>query len=276
MFNKEAILALQEAQSIAAASAAIETCDVTKELAALPSDFKLHNLEAYGLLRRRARGTMLTAALDAFIDYTKAHAEAGASVFIHQDDMSATAVLNLGTPSAAGQADNKSKLQLKKTAAYSELAAIATGQSLKQATVAEFLEDWPENIKCFNDAGPIETPKAIAAVRKLTIEAMRKIESTEQQLSNTRSAFESVTASSTEPLPTTIHFVCQPFADLQERCFVLRLGVQTGSDKPSITLRITKQEKHAEEMAQELAKLIEAKFDGGVIPVLLGNYTRSE
>lgn len=276
MFNKDALLVLQEAQSISSASHAIAVCEDTKELAALPSDFKLHNLEPYGLLRRRARGTMLTAALDAFADYTKVHAEDGASIFIHQDEMSATAVLNLGTPESPGQADNKAKLQLKKTAAYAELTAITNGQSFKQATVAEFLEDWPENVKCFNDAGPIDAPKAIAAVRKLTIEAMRKIESTEQQLSNTRSAFESVTASSTEPLPTTIHFACQPFADLQDRCFVLRLGVQTGSDKPSITLRITKAEKHAEEMAQELAMLIETKFDGVEVPVLLGSYTRLE
>lgn len=275
MFTPETLAALQQAQAIINANNSITNSDTTKEVIALPSDFELRNLESYNLLRRRARGDMTTAALTAFTDYTKAYAEAGACVFINQDEMSATAVLNLGYTYAAGHADNRAKLQLRKTAAYAALCQIATGQGLKQATVAEFLEDWPEHIQCENENGKIETPKAIACVRKLSIDTIRKIESEEKQLSTTMSAFESVTASSPEPVPTTIKFECQPFADLQPRCFVLRLGVQTGGDKPSITLRIAKAEKHSEEMAEELAGLIDSKFeDANDTMVLLGNYTK--
>lgn len=276
MFDKEAITALQQGASINAANSAIETAHVAKELAALPSDYKMHNLEPYLPLRRRARGTMNTNVIDAFTDYVKAHSEPGASVFVNAEEMSANAVLNLGTPSAPGHADNRAKLTLKRTAAYHALSCMTTGTSHKQATIGEFLEDWPEHIKCHNDSGQITLPKAISAIRKLSIESIRKLENSEQQLSASRSAFESVQATSVDPLPTTILFDCQPYADLKARTFVLRLNVQTGGDKPTISLRIIKAEQHAEDMANELGFLIADEFDGAAIPVLLGSYSKTE
>ena len=275
MFTEEAIIALQEHASINAANVALSGTSATNELVALPSDYTLHNLEQHLATRRRARGTMATTALAAFADYTTAHGENGTTVFVDPDNMRAVAVLNLGSASNPGHADNTAKLTLQRTAAYTALAQHANGQGHKQATIAEFLEDWAANVHCFTDAGEVSTPRAIAAVRKITIEAMRKKESTEQQLGASHSAFESVQATSTEPLPTTIIFKCQPYADLSGRTFVLRLGVLTGNDKPAINLRIVKQETHQEEMALELASLIEARFDDGAVPVLLGSYSKA-
>lgn len=273
MFDKESIIALQEGTSINKANEALSLSIETKELVAFPSDYKLHDLEQYLPNRRRARGTMSTTILESFTDYTKAHAEPGATVFVDSDHMSATSVLNLGTPEAPGQADNKAKLTLIRTAAFTALLGMATGASLKQATVAEFLEDWSLEIVCMNDAGDIATSKAIAAIRKLTIETMRKLESEEQSLSASRSAFESVQATSKEPIPTTIHFMCQPYNDLKGRTFCLRLGINTSGDKPSVTLRIVKSEQHNEEMATELVELINRHFDH--VPVLIGNYSKA-
>lgn len=275
MFTQEAITALQEGNAIKAAILSLTNTSSTKELVALPSDYQLRDLEPYLPMRRRARGTMTTSALDAFTGYTQTHAEQGCAVFINPDEMSATAVLNLGTPAQPGHADNRANLRLKKTAAYSALLAHASGSGLKQATVAEFLEDWAENIECFNDSGPIAPAKAIAAVRKLSIEAMRKIESSEQNLGASRSAFESVQATSADPLPTTIYFKCQAYNELVERAFVMRLGVLTGADKPSITLRIARAEQHAEDMANELAGLISDEFSADEVNVLLGSYSKT-
>lgn len=275
MFDKEAITALQEGHAITAASSAIESTGETQNLIALPSDYKVHDLEPYLPVRRRERGTMTTATLADFAKYTVAHAEDGASVFINAQEMAATAVLNLGDPEAPGHADNCAKLTLKTTPAYCALMGHARGIQLKQAVAAEFLEDWPEHIQCHNDSGVIAPAKAIAALRKLSIESIRKLESSEQQLSASRSAFESVQATSADPLPTTIYFACQPYTDLTERTFVLRLGVQTGGDKPTITLRVVKLDQHIDEMANELSALITKEFSGEVIPVMLGSYTKT-
>jgi uncharacterized protein YfdQ (DUF2303 family) len=256
MITKEAITALQEGEAISSAHMALENSCDTNDVVALPSDYKLHNLEQFKPLRCRARGIMNTNSIDAFTSYVKDHVEPGATVFVNADEMSATAVLNLGTPCVPGHADNRAKLTLKRTAAYSALVGIATGAGYKQAQMAEFLEDWPEHIKCHNDSGEITMPKAIAAIRKVSIESIRKMENSEQQLSASRSAFESVQATSVDPLPTTILFDCQPYADLKGRTFALRLNVQTGGDKPTISLRMAKVEQHAEDMANELGFLI--------------------
>jgi uncharacterized protein YfdQ (DUF2303 family) len=272
MFNKEAIQQLQEGMSMIAAITAIESSAKSNNVVALPKDYELRDLEKFLPLRRRARGSMATTILASFADYSKANAEAGAAVFIDAVNMKAITVLNLGTPTEPGHADNKAGLTLDKTAAFSALTNHASGIAITQQQVAEFLEDWPDLIKCFNDAGPIAPPKAIAAIRKLTIESMRKLESSEQQLAASKSTFESIQATSADPIPTTIYFKCQPYADLQEREFVLRLGIQTGGDKPKIMLRIVKIELHREEMATELKGLIDVKFAGAGIPVLLGSY----
>jgi uncharacterized protein YfdQ (DUF2303 family) len=125
-------------------------------------------------------------------------------------------------------------------------------------------------VSCFNEDGTIPNPKAIAAVRKVTIESMRKMENTEKQHAASRSAFESIQATSTEPLPTLIYFQTVPYHGLQSRLFVLRLGVRTGNDKPAITLRIQNMEQHEEDMANELADHVRKTVTN--VPVLLGVY----
>lgn len=270
MFDQSAIQELTKAQAIASANKAIT--DQLESLVALPTDYQLHDLEPYLTYRRRARGVMLTSSLQDFAAYTQACAEEGASVFVSAEEMTATAVLNLGTPIEPGHADSRAKLELRKTAAYQALVQHAGGRALSQTVAAEFLEDWIDQVYCFNEAGEVKAHYALAAIRKLTIESMRKLESSEQSLGASRSAFESVQATSAAPIPTMIRFRCEPYYGLAERTFVLRLGVQTGGDKPAIMLRIIKAEQHAQEMAAELAELVRHELSASVM-VLLGAYT---
>lgn len=266
MIDKQAIEALQMSEAINAANTNVTAAFFT----ALPSDFKLHDLEKHQSLRRRAIGVMKTNTLQSFAEYVGTHAEPGASVFVNAQAMAATAVLNLGDPDEPGQADNLAVLEARRTAAFLAMLAVAGGQGHSQQTIAEFLEDWPSMVTCFNDEGTIPVPKAIAAVRKVTIESMRKMENTEKQHAASRSAFESIQATSTEPLPTLVYFETVPYHGLASRLFVLRLGVRTGGDKPTITLRVQNLEQHEEEMATELADLVRETVK--TVPVLLGTY----
>lgn len=276
MFDKEAIEALQEGSAIEKASVAIHASGGTHNLVALPNPYSLHDLEPYLPNRRRARGNMTTESLASFVQYTNQHAEPGASVFINVNDMSATAVLNLGTPDAAGQTDNRAIYEPHKTAPFIGLKATANGLGRKQVEIAEFFEDWPGHLTFFAGNDEVSPPKAIAAIRKLTIESMKKLESSEQQLSASRSAFESVQATSETPIPTTVYFKCQPYNVLSERVFILRLAIHTGNDKPAISLRIQTFERHQEEMGKELAEVIGASFQvaEAKLPILLGAYKK--
>lgn len=268
------IVAMKAGQAITAASAAVNDASVNLiSAAALPDDFKLHDLESYLNYRRRPRGTMSTRFIGPFAEYAIAHAGEGATVFVDAGDMTATAVLDLGTVDLPGHADNKAKLTPNKTAAYAALLQITAGPRSQQ-DVAEFLEDWADQAKCLNGDTEIKAPLAIAAVRKITIESAQRVESEEQSLSATRSAFESIKASSQDPLPTTIYFACQPYADLAERTFVLRLSILTGEKTPKLVLRVQKLDTHAEEMANELVERITDAI-GPELPVLVGTYGKA-
>ncbi len=282
MFDKQAIIELQNGAAIGHAKAAIQDHDKTDHLVALPSDFKTHDLEQYLPTRRRARGTMTTESVLDFAVYFQDHVECG-TVFVDKDAMKAVGILNLGNPEKGpGHADNKAVLALKSVAAYDAFRKIANGQAQTQAAVAEWMEDWQDLIKCFHDGGEIDegtsraitTSKGIAAIRNITIDAARKVESEEGQLSASRSAFESVKASSKHTLPTHIYFKTVPYVGLAERTFVLRLGILTGGDKTSIVLRPVKMEEHQQEMAEEFAGIVAKSLETTGYPVLIGSYAK--
>lgn len=278
MFDKEAIEALQYGGGIHEASDAVRTAYSNSEPAvALPNHFTVHDLEKFLPTRRRPRGTMQTQTIEDFAAYVGTHQSPGAAVFIDVEHMKAVGVLNLGTVTAPGHADDKAVYTARATAAYSALKAVASGAPISQVKAAEFLEDWCLHTVCMHEGELIATPKAVAAVREITIEGLRKVGSTEAQLSASRTTFEEVKASGKEQIPTLIEFTCEPYAGLPSRTFQLRLGIQTGGDKPHLLLRIIKQEEHQEEMGRQLANLLgdAIKAKSANVEILLGSYAPS-
>lgn len=269
MLTTETIAELRKAEAIKAANVELTTAPTT---VALPNDFTIHDIEKYLPERRRLRGEMTTTVIEHFAGYVKDNAEAGARVFIDPATMGAKAVLNIGTTEKPGHGDNVATLALRKTAGYLAFQAIATGKPLTQTQVAEFMEDWAGDLYCTNDSGELGMTKAIGLIRNITVEGLRKLGSQEQQLSATRSVLEQVSAKSEEPLPTHFFMTTIPMHGLSTRTFAMRLGIQTGGEKPAIVLRQVNPEKHAEEMAAELASLITAAIDGSM-PVILGSYS---
>lgn len=285
MLDQTAIQELAKAQAITAATAAIgERIDSASGALALPDDFKLHDLEQYQPTRRRARGAMDTSSIGHFAHYVSDYAEDGAAVFVDAAAMKAVAVLNLGTPNAPGHADNIASLTMRRTAPYEALRRIADGSPHSQTAVAEFLEDWLGGWRCFGDEGDEPAPdippkRAIDAVRRITIEGQRKVESTTASLNASLSTFDAVKAHAGQnQLPSFITFTCEPFAGLAMRVFGMRLGILTGGKEPQIVLRIQRKEEHEEQMADELANVvrgaIHARCADPSIPVHLGTYKR--
>lgn len=269
MFDKDAIKELSQAQAITAANEALG--DMSDSAVVVHNDFTVQDLEKYMGHRRRARGGMVTSVAEHFAAYANTHSENGAAVFVDPDNMAATAVLNLGTPEFPGHADNTATLKLRRTAPFTALLSRANGQPMKQTDAAEFIEDWAPYIHCADsDGATVEAKHAASALRKITIEAMKRVENSEQQLGASRSAFESVQASSAEKIPTLIAFRCEPYQGLAARVFQLRLSV-LATDKPMLVLRPIAMEKHAEEMAAELAALVSLTV-GEAMPVHIGTY----
>lgn len=263
--TKEAIELLAKSEAIRAASARLP-----EHQAALPADFKIHDFESAMQLRARPRGTMTTVSLSDFVGYAELHCNRGGSAaFIDAEKMQAVAVLNMGTVAAPGHCDYRAVFAPPKTAAFKALLSITGRDRLEQRVIAEFMEDWIDCIKCFDDVGELAEKHAIAAVRSITIESARSVESQVGNLSAEQGTLERVAASSKKAaLPTFIHFKCQPNSAIDDRIFILRLGVYTGDKAPTLTLRVVKAEEHQEQMAAELAARVRAAMTA--MPVIVG------
>jgi uncharacterized protein YfdQ (DUF2303 family) len=262
MITKDAIELLQEPRAIQLAHSSVShalcsEADDTRGVMALPKDFQVHDLENYLVTRRRQRGTVQTPVAASFAAYVSDHSEQGATVFIDPTQMSATAVLNLGTPIAPGHADNTATFTPPQLSAYRAMREVADGTTKSQQRVAEWMEDWQDVITCLDaDGQQIATGKAVAAVRRITIEALRRQESEVAQLRATNSTFEDVQAKSTEPIPARLQLKCVPLHGLPQRTFALRLGIVTGDKQPGLVLRIVRLEDHLEGMAKDLEELV--------------------
>ena len=185
--------------------------------------------------------------------------------------MRAIAVINMGTADAPGHADDTAEYKPTQTAAYAAvLGAHGKSSRFNQREMAEWLEDWIDELEFFNAAEALDKRHAITAVRNVDIAAATKHNYSVEALSESRSAFDSVTASSATLLPTMLYFKCQPYTDLDERNFVLRLHLHLSGDKPQFSVTIQRLEQHRQEMAAELAAKVRAALPG--MPVFVGTY----
>ena len=272
-----------------------EATKLGHDLLALPNDWTTHDLEKFAPSRRRARGEMSTTHTASFAAYVRQAEEVGTTVFVNPRSMTAVAVINMGTPDMPNHCDNKATLEAQKTAAYVELMDFCTSNR-SQASVAEWLEDHAHHIVGVeaSEGARIDLKPAIQAIRKITVEAMRKLETDVQTLSTSRSAFESAQIKSKDslPVPEGILYSCAPYHGLSERTFRLRLTISTAQDKPQIRASIVGLEAIREEIAVEFADnvseafnpnlpVIDAPEDGAIegvlvgsshIPVLIGSY----
>lgn len=271
--DKSAIELLQKSEAISAASKTIEGIALQKPLAILPGDFKVHDLESKLAGRVRYRGTMSTKSIRDYIAYVKQFGEAGSGCFVDADQMVATTLFNLGGIDNPGHGDFKATLGLDKTAEFKALLEI-NGQRQTQKDMAEFMEDYLAEITCYDAAGDaMDASRAIAAVRKVTIEATRKQESEENSFSAKRSAMEEIEAKSELGLPCGFRFECIPYNGLALRSFDLRLSVLTGGDRPMLVARIKRLEVQEQEMGEEFHSLLEQAFDSTEVETYIGSFS---
>ena len=228
--------------------------------------------------RSRLRGKFTSRALQDFADYVVMHYEAAADLasaqgFIDTDKMAATVYFNLGDREHPGHGDHLATLALKPTAAYAAMRA-ACSRPLGQRELHDFLEDWRDNTFPLYD-GTTDDGKpfsaALAAVRDITIETARSVNSVERDMGATRSAMESVDAKSKLVLPSGFLFKAVPYEGLQERTFTLRLGVNTGGDKLTLVLRIQQLEAITEAIAKDFRDRLAAKL-GAASSLTLGTF----
>lgn len=278
MIDKEALEKLQQAAAINALNEQLYDAlnnIPNKAVMVAPQDFKLHDLQKFLPTARSMRGRLKTRSLESFAAYVKANGSADTCrVFTDTEEMKAVAILDAGNIDAPGHCEHQATLTLDRTPACSAMHGNVDAGSLSQRQLAEFLEDWSGLWTAKNGEDLIDTASAIAAVRDLTIDAARKLEQKEESLSASRSAFESVTASSKHRLPSTILFTCDPHDGFEQRTFTLRLRVRLDGERARFALDLANPAVMEEAIGNEFAAKIAASLKPEDYLIVLGEFER--
>lgn len=242
---------------------------------ALPSNYELHDLQLFQPHRRRFRGKLQTNNIEDFNDYVTTHSLGGQSGgFIDPENLSCTVFFNLGNEQLPGHADWRATLTLKATPAYAALKSI-DGYPLGQKALTDWLEDWQGNVSPFSgsEGAPYGTlGKAIQAIRDITLKGSAEKSSKVGDFEASRTAIEEIEARSKHELPTGFEFTCEPFLDLPERTFTLRLSVRTSDDTPTLVCRVMQKEVHDEGIARDFKEKLSEALDEHVV-LTIGTFT---
>jgi uncharacterized protein YfdQ (DUF2303 family) len=193
---------------------------------ALPPGWTINDLERFAAGRARARNSFTTHSAADFDAYVRANREGEAVVLVDVPTMnerqlaefklSATAVLNAGTKESPGHCDNQAALLLRHTPQWRALCC-HTWTAMDQVKLAEFMEDWFENLTFMHPDGTDLGIEAAVAIRKFTTEAKQVVE----RVSAARSDFESIRASGPSVPAAIIYkapiFIGRPDVELKMR-----------------------------------------------------------
>lgn len=263
--TKEAIQLLQDT---AASKIKIES---NEPVMLLPQAMSLESLEIFQASRSRFRGTMKTTLTADFANYIAKQKQA--QIFINIERMTAKAFFNLGDNDNPGHGDHCAQLTPDQTPDFNEI-VLQHGQRMPQKRLAEWLEEWRDNLSAIGpDDEEIPIKKAIAAIRKITIEAGREQDHSVGTLSEKHTSIERIEASSRQGvLPVGFIFKCSPFANFDERDFHLWISLLTGDKTPVFVLRILMLCKHNVEIGLEFEGLIKNALTDKSVDIYIGDF----
>lgn len=256
------------------ATAEIHNGDGAHVATITPDGTKLVGLEQFLDRRIRYRGSFITESIGAFVSYLGPFADGDnpQPVFIDAERAAAHCVLDLGTNEAPGHCEHSASLTLRQTAAWAAMLAI-NDVAQSQRALAEWLEDWRAIVTARGaDNVEMNFAKAIAAIRKIDIDATTKVGTEVANLSESRSQFARIEASSSEGIPSRFQVKCKPYEELGERIIDLDISVTTGGKEPMLKLRIVSFGALVEAIAEEFSNVISGATDRTFRP-LIGKFT---
>ena len=260
--------AIEKIQDLGIQTTKIDNADYP--VISLPKDFNLQSLEAFQKTKYRFTGTYTTRSLSDFAEYSKQ--VNSIECFIDEQSMSAESIFDLGDTASPGHAKHKAVLSLNKTAPFQSVLEL-DGRAKNQRELAEYLEDWKSYVTVVDVNGDdMELKKAIAAIRRITIESTQKSDHESKTYSGSRSSMEELEASTKDGvMPAWIIFSCTPYDQLKSRDFHLRLSLLT-EGAPRFKARITMLETATEEMASEFKELLTGKLKSENAKIYVGNF----
>lgn len=242
----------------------------------LPQGATLAAAEQFAAQPRFHRHHYQTERLADFIAYAKAAAWPESennqpTAYVKPDGSGAQAVFDHGDATTPQWGHHRATLKLKPAPAW-QAAQIIAATARSQQQVIDWLEDWAGAITAHQqDGGEIEYRRAIAALRRVKIEARASSVSVEGDMARQRSALESIEASGdTDTLPAYFVLHSPLYVGTNPLEIVIRLGVREVDSKPALALRIVGTERMAEETSAWVEKQIAEQLTGTLAGVYVG------
>jgi uncharacterized protein YfdQ (DUF2303 family) len=283
MFDRDTLLELQKSELNKQLSSHFENTVNSFQVTGVPKllvpdNFRFIDIESALDNRTRFRGCFGTEDITSFVDYVSQYVGEetplypNAQVFIDDYSMAAKAILNVGDLVIPGHCDHTATLRIPKTAAYKALLTACERRSGQQE-LSDFIEDWKDRITVDGISGEqMNLAVAINAVRTVTVERVREIESSIDQFENSASVSEREAAKNKKDLPAYINFTCVPFSGLSEVTFKIRVSMLTGDARIAFCLRIVGEEEHNEKISDEFKQKIKTNLGKQPVDVFIGGF----
>lgn len=237
----------------------------------LPQLWQIIDTEKFQAAPLRHRRTFTTTRLNDFLAYSKQRVGSQSAIFIAPDLSNVVAIINHGSQSTPDWGDDTAKLEMKHSPAFRALQA-ATQRELSQQQLIDLLEDWgADGLSALgDDAVPIPIPRAIAAVRRVKIEAKAATTVEQGTMRAARSSMEEIEATGADDaLPALLRLWAPMFESTDPRIVNARISVLTGSDKPRFALRLLQIDAIQQEIAREVEAAVRQELTG--VDVFVGS-----
>lgn len=251
------------------------------DLAVKAEGVSITDLEQYKEHRDNMRGAFATDSIEEFHNFTKKQLDQFPAfpVFVNGPNMSAEAIIDFGDAKLPGHCRFTGSIKLERTALYKTLLSTINGERFTQRELAELLEEYQAHVQVIaeTDEGkaPIDLPKALTAIRNMTVEKVRNTSSEQNSYSESASVLEKQQIQSAGLKPVAFSFTCKPYTDLIERTFLLRISPITRSNDVIFSLKVLTLEEIKEDIALEFKSLLVNGFADTGVTTYMGDYCPS-
>lgn len=248
------------------------------DLAVQAEGVSLVNLERYKEHRDNMRGDYSTDSIKEFHDFTKAQLEHFESfpVFVDGPNMKAEAIIDYGTAKTPGHCRFTAEIGLQRTALFKALCSKIHECTFGQRDLAELLEEYQAHVTVYVEGKEgkeaASLPKALAAIRSMTVDTVRNVSSEQQSYSESASVLEKQNIQAGGLRPIAFTFTCKPYTDLKERTFMLRISPITRGTDIYFSLKALVFEETLEEIADEFKQALAEGFKDTEVKTYMGKY----
>lgn len=227
---------------------------VPGNIVALPDNYSLHDISCFAPQARFFVRNFTTGNIRAFVDYVKAHVNAGASekpaLFVLPNIGHASVIFDGGTPANPGHGKHVACLDTSHTVEMVTLFSSLNGAKLSQRQLIDLLEDWPEHITPYAGEKQMTVPQAVAAIRNADINRVRRTNShldDEAHRSHaSASLMTQVESASEHELPTSFVITLSAYAGAPAFTFHVRVVAAEDASVPVFRTRVIGYDRHVD------------------------------